>query len=388
LVITAGLQSFQRLLEQDRDDLCGARYRKLPDRQARRYGFNHGTVVLGGRKVRLRKPRVRDMEGREVPLPAWDAAGAEDLLEARVLEQILLGVSTRGYRESLDPLPDEVEEKGVSRSTISRRLKAQTQRQVEEYLNRSLGETDLVAIMIEGLAVADRLVVVAMGYDAQGHKHILGLVEGVTESDQVCRSLLKNLIARGLTPDRPRLFVIDGSKGLRKAIRKTFGGQALIQRCQEHKRRNVEDHLPKERRSWANRQLKAAWRTKGYAAAKKKLTRLAKSLEGNYPSAAASLREGLEETLTVIKLGLGAALAKTFRTTNPIENLNGTIRRVTRNVKRWHSGSMILRWTVTAMMVAEKSFRRVNGYKDMPTLIKALELITDKAPLNSKERVA
>jgi transposase-like protein len=226
--------------------------------------------------------------------------------------------------------------------------------------------------MIDGTGFGDHLMLVAMGIDNKGEKHVLGVREGTTESEGVCRSLLQDLIERGLEVERARLFVIDGGKGIRKAIRDVFGAWALVQRCQEHKRRNVLDHLPKGKRARVSKALRDAWKSESETTARRLLRQLARELEPAHPGAAASLREGLDETLSVLSLGVKGSLARTLVSTNPIENLQGLLKQVVRNVKRWRGGSMALRWAVTGLMEAEKRFRRVKGYREMPQLLVAL----------------
>ena len=372
LVVSSGMQVLEALLEDDREKLCGPRKKQQLEREAYRYGYDQGQLVMGGRKVSVAKPRVRRVAGSEVTLPTWEAFRGTDPLNERVVEQMLTGVSTRNYERSLEPLDRERRAIGVRKSSVSRRFIHATSQKVSSFLNRSLEELDLPVIMIDGLHVGEEVVIGVVGIDANGNKHVLGLCQGPSESDRVCRGLLANLIDRGLVVDRARLFVIDGSAGLRKAIRHTFGPWALIQRCQIHKMRNVLEHLPERKREWARAKMRKAWEAASTDKAKSILEGLARSL-GDHPSAAASVREGLEETLTLIKLGVTGALYRSLRTTNPIENLQGTIRHLTRNVRRWRNGSMIVRWVASALMEAEDRFRRIKGVSDIPRFLKALD---------------
>lgn len=219
----------------------------------------------------------------------------------------------------------------------------------------------------------------ALGIDANLSKHVLGLREGSTEANRVVRSLLSDLVDRGLDADRARLWVIDGGKALRKAIVECFGAMALIQRCQEHKRRNVIEHLPQELHASVGRAMRDAWHGGNAELAKKQLQRLAASLNAKHPGAAASLREGLDDTLTVQGLGITGALYRTLRTTNPIENLNGSIAHFTRNVKRWKDGQMTLRWIAGALSDAKERFRKLRGHREMKTLLAALKAKSDSA---------
>lgn len=387
MFLTSGRQVFEALLEEDRTLLCGPKNQPHADRRAYRYGFDEGQVVLGGRKIRHRKPRVRSLDGQELELPTWRQVSDEDPLNERTLEQMLVGVSTRGYSRSLEPVDEQFETIGVSRSSVSRRFVARTTRQVEEFLSRSLEGLDLPAILLDGTNLGDHVLITAVGIDSTGRKHVLGVVEGSTESEGVCRSLLQSLIERGLVVERVRLFGIDGGKGLRKAIRTMFGDWALVQRCQVHKMRNILDHLPESRRAWTRAAVRRAWASETPAGARRKLLDLARQLEGAHPGAAASIREGLDETLTVLELGLTGALARTLCTTNPIENLQGALKRLTRNVKRWTGGSMAQRWAVTALIEAEKKFRRIKGHREMPQFLAALARIKTSA-LDSETKVA
>ena len=388
LVTSSGLEIFQALLEQDQMMLCGTRHQPQTVRLAYRHGTTEGPLVFGGRKIRLTRPRVRSIKGREVELPTWKKFSEEDPLNERAVEQMLVGVSTRGYARSLEPLDEEHESVAVSRSSVSRRFVAKTQDQVTAFLSRPLGELDLPVIMLDGVCLAEHVLIVALGIDTDGRKHVLGLVEGSTESEGVCQSLLRNLIDRGLKVERARLFVIDGGKGVRKAIRSVFGTWALVQRCQIHKLRNVLDHLPQGRRSWMRAAVRRAWAAETTDKARRKLRDLASQLDETHPGAAASLREGLEETVTVIDLNLGDWLMKTLCSTNPIENLNGGLRRLTRNVKRWRGGAMAQRWGATTLMEAEKGFRRIKGYRDLPQMLEALDALIAGTRVDKKRRVA
>lgn len=388
LVVDVGLQVLQVLLEEDREALCGPRSQPQPQRQAYRHGYDQGPLVLGGRKVSVRKPRARSVSGKEQVLPTWEQMSAEDPLSSRVLEQIVLGVSTRKYERSLEDLPAELSSVAVKKSSVSRRFVAKSREQVESFLSRPLEKLDLPVVMIDGKHLGNHLLLVALGIDADGHKHVLGVREGSTESFEVCRSFLRDLIGRGLVVERRRLFVIDGSRGLSKAIRTVFTSWAVIQRCQVHKMRNVLEHLPEERRAWVKAVLRRAYSSDTVDTARRLLRQLASSLQEEYPGAAASLEEGLEETLTLIKLGVRGTLYRSLRSTNPIENLHGRIEQIARNVKRWRSGFMAVRWAVTGLLEAEKTFRRVKGYRDLPTLLAALQAFAEENGLQTERKIA
>ena len=386
LCVNAGKQVLAAMMEADRVALCGAK--GVPDakRRATRGGHTAGAVVLGGQRIGMRRPRARSTLHGELALPSYAWAAERDPLDAATMHAIAAGVSTRRYAGTLDQLPPPEAARSASKSAVSRRFVALSQEQLQQWLSRSLSDIDLPVVMIDGIHFRERVILVALGIDAKGEKHVLGLREGSTESTRVVRSLLSDLVERGLDADRARLWVIDGGKALRRAIAECFGAMALVQRCQEHKRRNVLEHLPEELHAGVGRALRDAWDGANAALAKKRLQRLAASLEAKHPGAAASLREGLDETLTVQGLGITGALYRTLRTTNPIENLNGSIGHYTRNVKRWKDGAMTLRWVASALTDASGRFRKLRGHRDMKTLMAALAArvaTTDKAELKA-----
>lgn len=374
LVMATGLAVFEAMLEEDREALCGpVGAHQGAQRKAYRYGRERGSVVLGGRKVQLRRPRVRSLGGQELALPSWVAMREEDPLHERAFEQMVVGVSTRKYARSLEELPDGRNSRAVSRSSVSRRFVARTREQITRRFSESLEGKDFPVLMIDGTALGDHVLLVALGIEGDGSKRVLGVVEGSSEGEQAGRALLRNLVERGLEVEQMRLFVVDGGKGLRAAIRKTFGRWALIQRCQIHKLRNVIDHLPESKHAWARATIRKAWAAGSSEQARKRLLGLAKQLEEAHPGAAASLREGLEETLTLMSLRVSETLARTLRSTNPIENLNSSLKHLARRVKRWRGGTMALRWAVTGIVEAEKRFRRIKGFRDLPALRIALD---------------
>jgi transposase-like protein len=308
-------------------------------------------------------------------LPSWAAWSSEDPLEKRAIEQMLVGVSTRKYDRSLETLPEAVEARGTSKSAVSRRFVRATAQKVTALLERDLSGLDLKVLLLDGVHYSgEHVIVAAVAIDAQGKKHVLGLWEGATENKVTCTALLESLMERGLHTDRATLVVIDGGKALYRAVRAVFGKHALIQRCQEHKKRNVLDALPQHKRASVKRALNDALHTDDHERAKRLLENLARSLEEQHPGAAASLREGLEDLLTVKQLGLGgSALERMLSTTNLIENLIGQVRQLSGRVKRWRSGKMILRWSAAGVLEAERGFRRVRGYQEMGKLIAALQ---------------
>lgn len=393
LVISTGVEVVQQLLEDDRTELCGPRYKHNPERKAGRGGHTTSSLPFGGRMVQFRRPRVIGKDGQEMPLPLWQQLAEQDPMAERAYEQMVVGVATRKYHRSLEPMPEPLPESGTSKSAVSRRFVRESTKRLEQWLSRDLSELDLVCVMVDGLHVAEHVVLCALGIDAGGHKHVLGLWEGATENGAACRALLANLVKRGLPTDRSLLWVIDGAKALRSAIRNTFGKRSQVQRCQVHKRRNVESHLPKRLQAQVGRAMNQAYKAKTVKTAKRLLNNLARSLEDEHPGAAASLREGLDETLTVLSLGLPKRLARSLSTTNPIENLMERIRQVGRRVKRWRGGTMILRWAAAGVGEAEQGFRRLKGYRSMPALVDALrrhdaELNQEDQDLDSEALVA
>ena len=370
-VIGEGMKALDQLLEQDRERLCGPAHTKGTAEAPLRWGTTDGRLVMSGRRISVRKPRVRH-RGKEVTLPSWAQFADEDPLNERTVEQMVLGVSTRGYDRSIEPVPDELGPHGASKSAASRRFVSLTAEKLEEWLERDVASLRIAVVLIDGIEVGDDTVIVALGVDESGGKHPLGLWHGATENATVCESLLSNLVKRGLDPQLGYLFVIDGSKALRKAIRDIFGKRSLVQRCQEHKRRNVLGHLPKRLLPSIAKTLRDAYASTSRAVARKRLLQLVAHLSDEYPDAAESLREGLDETLTLKDMKLPVMLERTLSTTNPIENLNGSIRRVTRNVKRWRDGSMVRRWLAAGILEAKRGFRRLRGYQGMPLLVAAL----------------
>jgi transposase-like protein len=358
------------MLEADRTAVCGPRYQHQAERPASRAGTVTSEVVLGGRKVQIRRPRVR-ADGHEVALPTFEAFADTDPLNRRVVEQMLIGVATRQYGRSLEPAGTEVRTRGTSKSAVSRRFVAKTRAQLAAWRSTALDTLDLVALLIDGVHIGEHCIVVALGIDHTGCKHALGLWEGSTENAAVCQSLLADLQSRGLRTDRSLLVILDGSKALHKAVTQTFGPAALIHRCHVHKLRNILEHLPEGQRPWVRAIVARAYKAE-VATARRLLQDLARRLEDRHPSAAASVREGLEETLTILTLGLSDRLRQSLATTNAIESLISRTRHVKRNVKRWRGGQMVLRWTAAAVLEAVKGFRRLKGHKDMPKLVAAL----------------
>jgi len=366
-----GLAVLDELFEAEVSRLAGPKGKHDPDRRAYRHGREPRQVTLGGRRVQVTKPRVRSVDEEEIELRTFRTFATRDLLNEAALGRMLAGLSTRRYSAGLEPV-GQVEARATSKSAISHRFIQGTEQKLADLFGRDLSQLDLVAMFIDGVEIAEHCVVVALGVDADGRKHPLGLWEGTTENKTVCTALLGNLIERGLHVEQPRLFVIDGGKAIRAAVVSTFGTYAVIHRCREHKRRNVLEHLPQTERMFVSRKLNKAWSEPDARRAEAQLRALAKHLETKHPGAAASLLEGLDETLAVTRLGLSGSLLDTFKSTNPIESMISIARDVTGNVKRWKNGKMVMRWMAAGLLDAEKRFRRVKGYRDMPILRVAL----------------
>lgn len=370
LSVGVGIAVVEEIFEHEVTSIVGPKGKHIADRTANRHGHEKSSVTMGGRRVKVSKPRVRSSDDLEVELGSFAHFSSRDPLDEHTLGTILAGVSTRRYRRVLEPL--DVKATSTDRSSVSRRFVTGTGAKLTELFSRDLSKLDLLAMFIDGKVIAKHTIVVALGVDAKGVKHPVGLWIGTTENKTVCGKLIDDLIERGLDADKAMLFVIDGAKAIRAAIVSRFGDLAVIQRCRQHKKRNVTDHLPKPEQGFIGNRMEAAWKIEDPKAAEAKLRSIAKSLKLKHPGAAASLLEGLEETLTVNRLGLADSLLRTFRSTNPIESMISISATVSRNVKRWRDGEMALRWTAAGMLEAGKQFRKVNGYNDMGVLKKAL----------------
>ena len=384
LCLDAGQLVLRTLMEQERARLCGPKNVPNPERRAYRGGSVRGEVTLGGRRILVPRLRARSVDGHELELPSFAYAARCDPLNARTLEAIAIGVTTRKYGRALDPLPAGVGERAVSKSSVSRRFVALTSAQLATWLARPLDDLTVRVIVIDGLHFRDHVVLIALGVDFQGGKHVLALREGTTENATVCKALLADIRERGLDLDQAVLFVIDGGTGLRKAIRDTGGAMAIVQRCQVHKRRNVLEHLPETMRPRVRRVLDEAYGLADATLAKRRLLQLAAALDHTHPGAAASLREGLDETLTLQRLGVTGALYRTLRSTNAIENLNGLVGHFVRHVRRWRNGRMLVRWIAAGLREAARGFRRLRGHHDLAALMRALDHVT----MDSRKEVA
>jgi putative transposase len=374
LAVGTGLGVLASLLDADVDRLVGPKGRHQPDRTAVRHGIQSGRVTLGGRGIRVDRPRVRSADGAAEALTTWQAFASTDLLDQLTLERMLAKLSTRRYQHGLEPVGTDVERAaaGTSRSAVSRRFVARTEHALAELLAQDLSGLDLVALRVDGIRVAEHTCVVALGITIDGTKIPLALAEGATENAAVVGDLLVGLGERGLEVTRPILVVIDGAKALRRAVLDVFD-HPVIQRCQLHKLRNVTDRLPDAVASTVAKRMRAAYRNPDPLVAQADLEALARELGRSHPGAAGSLREGLAETLTIGRLGVSPTLARTLRSTNAIESMIAICRDHAANVKRWRDGQMVLRWIAAGMGEAAKQFRRVNGHLHLPALRAALD---------------
>jgi putative transposase len=372
--VAIGLEVMSELQEAEVAELAGPKGKHDPDRSAYRHGSEAGRVTLGGRRVPVSRPRVRSLEGVEVRLESYDAFASVDLLADRMVASVLAGLSGRRYGQVLEPVGSQLEtaSSGTSQSSVSRRFIAATAERLAEFRARPLDGERWLIVFVDGFDFAGHTMVGALGVTAEGTKVPLGVSEGSTENAAVVRSLITNLRDRGLDVSDGVLFVLDGGKALAKATREVFGEQAVIARCRLHKERNVLDHLPEAERPWVRRKLRAAWANPDADEAQVALEALARQITKVNPDAAASLREGLTDTLTVTRLGITGSLLKTVMSTNPVESMIEIVRDHARNVKHWQAGDMRLRWAAAGMLAADAQFRRVKGYRQLPLLAAAL----------------
>jgi putative transposase len=376
LSVGVGLGVLEELMAEEVEEVCGPRGRHDPDRIAYRHGSDEGEVTLGGRRVPVTRPRMRSKDGEEeVAVRTYEHFAARDQLTAVVMERMLAGVSTRRYRRVQEPVGEQVETsaRSTSKSAVSRSFVARTKEALIELMARPLADVRLAVLMIDGVGLKDHTCVVALGITTDGVKIARGLWDGSTENKTVTTELLSNLVHRGLDVEQGVLVVIDGSKALRAAVNDVLGRRTPVQRCIRHKERNVLDHLPERDRDLVKRRLRKAWKETDHDTALSQLQTLAGELERSHPGAAASLREGMAETLTVIRLRVKGKLKKTLESTNPCESMIECVRRSSWNVKHWQTGEMCLRWTAAGMLEAEQQFRRVIGHKDLAKLAVAVE---------------
>src|ERR1700688_3556294 len=361
----AGLKIIRAVIEEEGISAEGPRPHPDPASSCLRWGQQSGYVVFAGQKVAVERPRVRTRQGEEVQLDSYARLQHDGRRQRAVQEGIVAGLTSRNYRRAVLSLLDGY---GIEKSSVSRQFVQASAAQLKKLYEKRLEELDLVAILIDGIHLGKQVLVVALGIESSGKKQVWGLWQGATENTTVVKELLEDLVARGLNPERRYLFVIDGSKALRAGIERVFGGRAEVQRCQIHKRRNVREHLPKSAQGDTDRRIRNAYAMTDYTAAKAELGKIFRQLERINPSAAHSLEEGLEETLTVHRLGVGTLLRQTLASSNPIESCFSIVEKVARNVKRWRAGNHALRWTATGLLEAEKKFRRVKGYRELELL--------------------
>jgi len=388
LSVGVGLGVLAELMEDEVDDVVGLKGKHNLKRTAVRHGHESGEVTLGGRRIQVERPRVRSADSEsEVPLRTYQHFADRDPFSRHVLEQLLAGVSTRRFQRTREPVGAEVEAvaRSTSRSAVSREFIARTRQNLLSLMSRRLDDVRLAVLMLDGIELKGRCCVVALGITTDGVKLPLGLWDGSTENATVAKELLSNLVARGLDLGQGVLCVIDGAKALRKAIDEVLG-PVPVQRCVRHKERNVLDHLPERDRPAVKQRLRRAWARDDHARALEELRMLATELERSHPGAAASLREGITETLTVTQLGVKGSLKQTLQSTNPCESMIEIVRRTSRNVKRWQSGDMCLRWTAAGMLEAERQFRKIIGYRDLAKLALAIERDLNARP--NQEEVA
>jgi len=380
MIDVVGRGAVEAVLQLSAQELTGGKSqgRKVErGNDVRWHGRQQGSVALSDRKLRVARPRLRGANG-EVPIPAYAALQDDGRMSARMLELLLSGVSTRDYQKVIREMAETV---GVSKSSVSREFVAESAAKLQELNERRLPAERILIVYLDGMVYGEHHVLAAIGVDRKGFKHALGMRLGSTENAVVAKDLLAELVTRGLDPEVMRLFVVDGSKALRKAVKEVFGDYAVVQRCRTHKLRNVLSYLPQHLQDQVAAVIRAAYKLP-YKEGLARLKTQAAWLQKEHPQAASSLLEGLEETFTVNRLGLTATLMKCLTTTNIIENPNGTVRRQTRRVSRWQDGAMVLRWAASALLNAEKKFRRVSGHRELWMLENALKtLLIDQQPV-------
>ncbi len=375
LAVGTGLQVMAAMFAEDVERLCGPQGKHNPDRAGYRHGSEAGSVTLGGRRVPVTRPRVRAAgESGELHLPSYGLFSSTEILSQMALEKMLAGLSSRRYNAGLEPAGQAVESAAAStsKSAVSRRFVAATETALAELMTRRLDDLDLVAFMVDGVHFGEHTCVVALGIAIDGTKHPLAVEEGSTENATLVTDLITGLRDRGLDVTKPILAVLDGAKALSRAVKDVFD-KPLIQRCQQHKIKNVRDKLPERLRAVAERRMRQAYHAESALKAEGLLAELARELDKTHPGAAASLREGMAETLTILRLGVPPTLARTLRSTNPVESMIEICREHSKNVKRWRDGTMALRWCAAGMVEAGHQFRRVNGHLHLPKLRAALE---------------
>jgi putative transposase len=385
LIRQAGLQLMDLLMQEEVRELAGERSQRQPERTANRWGSERGFCVVMGQKVPIQRPRVRSTDDKEVPLGSYEMFHRGEPLTETVWEKLMLGLSTRNYGQAIRQFTEAY---GLEKSAVSEHFIEASRAKLKKMMERRLDKTRLCALLIDATPFQGQQMVAALGIDEYGRKMILGIRQGATENATVVGELLGDLVDRGLDFTEPRLYILDGGKALTAAVKKHSGESAAIQRCQVHKRRNVLDHLTDEQKPAVARKLNAAYALEGYDAAKEALNTLHRELMDLNPSAARSLGEGMEETLTVHRLRLPIQLRKTMASTNVIESAFSIVEKVCKNVKRWHGGDQRERWVGSGLLVAENQFRRITGYKLIPVLMEELKTLTPSKAAVVKRRKA
>lgn len=378
-VLSLGITSYLEIVENEITAICGERYKHMTNREFTRWSTTETPVILGGRKISISHTRIRNTkDNSEKEIEAIRQSKNKELLSQRQMEQMIIGVSTRKYKRSLETTVDNLNGTySDTKSTVSRNFIAKTQEKLEAWRNEPI-KGAFPVLMIDGIVYKKTTVIAVLGIDKKGNKNVLGAWEGSTENSRVCIDLLQSLIARGFNVSELKLAVIDGSKALRKALDDVFGKELLIQRCQIHKKKNVAEYVPKEMRETVRRAISKAYASENYETAKKLLLNIIRWLEKEYPQAARSLKEGMEETLTLHILKAHKQIRKSLCTTNPIESLNSGIRNVARRVKRWRNSDMVIRWVCTGIIESERNFKKINGYVHMDALLKNIESAEEK----------
>ena len=385
LIRQAGLQLMDLLMQEEVRELAGERSQPQSDRTAHRWGNERGYCVVMGQKVPIQRPRVRTTDDKEVRLGSYEMFHRGEPLTETVWEKLMLGLSTRNYGQAIRQFTEAY---GLEKSAVSEHFIEASRAKLKKMMERRLDKTRLCALLIDATPFQGQQMVAALGIDEYGRKMILGIRQGATENATVVGELLADLVARGLDFTEPRLYILDGGKALTAAVKKHAGESAAIQRCQVHKRRNVLDHLTEAQKPAILKKLNAAYALEEYGAAMQALNGLHRELMDLNPSAARSLGEGMEETLTVHRLHMPAQLRKTMASTNVIESAFSIVERVCKNVKRWHGGDQRERWVGSGLLVAENQFRRITGYKLLPVLMEALKTLNPSKAAVVKRRKA
>jgi putative transposase len=381
-----GLKVARLLLDDEVEQRCGSRYERVAERTVTRYGRQRGVVVIAGQKLPIERPRVRYTQRcGEAELENYARLQSPEAMPEAVLKRLVRGVSCRDYEGVVDLAREGF---GVTKSSVSRSFVKASAKEVRQLAERRFDGVRFAVVYIDGTPYAGEAMIAALGITEDGQKRLLGVRQGATENAAVCTALLEDLCARGLDTSSPTLLVLDGGKALHAAAKRVWGRNALIQRCQVHKKRNVRQHLPQKHWPELSRQLNAAYHETDYDQALKGLKTTARWLERLNPDAAASLREGMEETLTVVRLGVPELLRRTLATTNPIESAFSVAENVTSRVKRWRDGDMRKRWCTAGLLRAESKFRRVKGYRHMPQLLRALDRLVLAKGLDQNRKTA